>query len=86
MIRPYNKGVLVGNWYEDRVLEEVGTEIYGVLTTLSDYFLIELLRLPQDVIKDYLERRSNGELTSQKLAARAPQPVSTDCFHYSVVI
>lgn len=50
MIRPFNKGVLVGNWYEDRVLEE-------------------------DVIKDYLERRNNGELTSQKLAAKMPQPV-----------
>ena len=23
MIRPYNRSVLVGNWYEDRVLEEV---------------------------------------------------------------
>ena len=23
MIRPYNRNVLVGNWYEDRVLEEV---------------------------------------------------------------
>jgi hypothetical protein len=24
MYRPYNAKVLVGNWYEDRVLEEVG--------------------------------------------------------------
>ena len=23
MFRPYNRNVLIGNWYEDRVLEEV---------------------------------------------------------------
>ena len=23
MYRPYNRNVLIGNWYEDRVLEEV---------------------------------------------------------------
>lgn len=42
MYRPYNAKVLVGNWYEDRVLEEVGVliaiwgegvliEIYSIL-------------------------------------------------------
>lgn len=50
MIRPFNKNVLIGNWYEDRVLEE-------------------------DVIKDYLEKRQNGHLVSQKNAALyKPQP------------
>lgn len=50
MIRPYNRNVLIGNWYEDRVLEE-------------------------DVIKDYLEKRDNNQLISQKNEAlRKPQP------------
>lgn len=43
MYRPYNRNVLIGNWYEDRVLEE-------------------------DVIKDYLEKRNRGELSSQRQA------------------
>jgi hypothetical protein len=42
MYRPYNPHCLVGNWYEDRVLEE-------------------------DVIKDFLERKQNGALLSQKM-------------------
>lgn len=43
MIRPFNRNVLIGNWYEDRVLEE-------------------------DCIKDYLEKRENNQLNTQKLA------------------
>lgn len=50
MIRPFNRNVLIGNWYEDRVLEE-------------------------DVIKDYLEKRDNNQLLTQKEAAKQkPQP------------
>lgn len=50
MFRPYNRNCLIGNWYEDRVLEE-------------------------DVIKDYLEKRDNNQLISQKTdALRKPQP------------
>lgn len=45
MIRPYNRNVLIGNWYEDRVLEE-------------------------DVIKDYLEKRSSNQLISQQIDAQ----------------
>lgn len=54
MIRPYNAHVLIGNWYEDRVLEE-------------------------DVIKDFLDRKSQNGLLSQKsaqLTAANSQPVS----------
>ena len=29
-IRPYNAHVLVGNWYEDRVMEEVGQWFYCI--------------------------------------------------------
>lgn len=55
MIRPFNRNVLVGNWYEDRVLEE-------------------------DVVKDYIEKRDNGQLMSQKAATfqkQAPKSLTT---------
>ncbi|CAF1315388.1 unnamed protein product [Rotaria magnacalcarata] len=42
-IRPYNAQVLVGNWYEDRVMEE-------------------------EVLTDFLEKRSTGQLSSQKMS------------------
>ncbi|CAF1021657.1 unnamed protein product [Rotaria magnacalcarata] len=39
--RPYNPHVLIGNWHEDRVMEE-------------------------EVLSDFLHRRNNGQLASQK--------------------
>lgn len=51
MIRPYNRNVLVGNWYEDRVLEE-------------------------DVIRDYLEKRSKNLLLSQNSVGHPTGPLT----------
>lgn len=41
-VRPYNAQVLIGNWLEDRVMEE-------------------------EVLKDFLSKRSTGQLASQKM-------------------
>lgn len=64
MYRPYDKNVLVGNWFEDRALEEVIIVInmYSRRNTLT-YVHLNL----KDVIKDYLDKRSKGDLLSQKV-------------------
>lgn len=46
MIRPFNRNVLIGNWYEDRVLED-------------------------DVVKDFLEKRSRKQLLSQNSSGQS---------------
>jgi hypothetical protein len=63
MLRPYNHSVLISNWLEDRALEEV--QSHG----LKNSALLNLLILSifwKAVVKDYLEKKSRGELVSQQ--------------------
>ena len=58
-VRPYNPHVLIGNWYEDRVMEEVNND-----DDLRHFFVSMEF---QEVLNDFLDKRSTGQLASQKL-------------------
>lgn len=57
-VRPYNAQVLIGNWHEDRVMEQV-VIIFANVSVTSD-------RL-QEVLNDFLDKRYTGQLASQKM-------------------
>lgn len=57
-VRPFNAHVLVGNWYEDRVMEEVRDYQF------KSYF--SMIRF-QEVLKDFLHKRYTGQLASQQM-------------------
>ncbi len=63
MIRPFNAHVLIGNWYEDRVLEEVQKKN---LSKKKILFSIKLIYQFKDVIKDFLDKKNNNVLSLQK--------------------
>lgn len=61
-VRPFDAHVLIGNWYEDRMMEEVKLVFFYLFFSKIFCFFYS-----QEVLKDFLHKRNTGQLASQQL-------------------